>query len=393
MSKFLLVGDVHYAQKYEKEIDIFEQEVLEIIGREDVGFIIFMGDVFDNVREKYFNETTLLRFTKFIRSIPGNLKIFILVGNHDLFNTHRIGFNKDDTILTHIFQNDGNVRIIWEPMIIELDAKFFIMTPYIKKNLFNIIIDDLLEKFTAELPGEQISLCFAHQEFYGSGYSKDKDVDKYCYPFKCYSGHIHKPTNLYGGNVVYVGESFKHNFDDKIYACRYIMLDISNGNFNEISLYGKCPTRIKIMIEFHTNENGVENGVERVIGERLDELSAKLRGMDLKAYCKCFLMCKEQVFAREFKYDNITAEFIFNEFSLVTGRDGDDLQCEENINVFDLLRGKVLDYIDDNQDDIFNHENTWQDFLKCIGVVTRSKRQKLEDDSTTAALKKKKLFT
>jgi DNA repair exonuclease SbcCD nuclease subunit len=366
MTRILLIGDVHYAQKYENELDNFEQEVREIIRDYNVEFIIFMGDVFDNVREKCFTETTLVRFAKFVRSIEKSVKIFILVGNHDLFDTHRKSFAVDDTILTHLFHHDENVIVIWEPTVVKLVGKNVIMTPYMKKNIFNVTIDGLLETFHREHPGELITMCFAHQEFYGSGYSRDNDVDRYNYKFKCYSGHIHKPTvNGSKSNVLYVGESFKHNYDDKIYACRYIILD----NFvNEIFLTTECPLKIKIPISLEGCDD-----VNAVITEKLSSLSSNLRNMGITALCKCELSGNENIVLDKFDVDNIKVEFIHNMLSSIPAKDEIEFQCEESYNAVENVRDRVMEFINTNSCEDYGDNANWNEYLKCLGIVNQQR--------------------
>jgi hypothetical protein len=119
--KIAIIGDTHFSPKdYDLKKEFFDNYIIE----KKYTTIFFQGDVFDNRKNLDVNmlsNTITDIFDKLI-----NTKIYIIVGNHDLYfkNDKKISSVK---LLEKIY---SNITIIETDTMIKIDNDFFYCIPY-----------------------------------------------------------------------------------------------------------------------------------------------------------------------------------------------------------------------------------------------------------------------
>ncbi|PPD55720.1 MAG: hypothetical protein CTY12_00240 [Methylotenera sp.] len=209
--------DIHWGAK--NNSDQHNQDCLNYIDwlcdqvkSSDVDHIIFMGDWYE-VRSAINISTLTFSHEGARRLNQLNIPVFFLIGNHDLYYRH-----SRDIYSTITFSEFSNFTIIHEPTIINEIETNPLLCPY----LFN-------HEYPSLVQYNNVKTWWGHFEFKGfivTGYNitmqSGPDHTSFDGPTFIFSGHFHK--RQYGGNVVYIGNTFPTNFSDADDAARGMMI-------------------------------------------------------------------------------------------------------------------------------------------------------------------------
>jgi DNA repair exonuclease SbcCD nuclease subunit len=197
MISFLAIGDVHISDRHLAMTAEAMKRTLELVTkRQDVGFIVVMGDVFDrhaNVKLQHMK----MAFD-WLKSIAAIKRTYVLVGNHDRVD------NKDFLSDIHPYMGMSSVEnlyIVSKPTIVRVHQKYMVaFVPYVAPGRFKEAIDwyiDAKHKRKELLHVKSVNdidLIFGHQDFYGAPHgpitSTTGDKWPLNYPMVI-SGHIH----------------------------------------------------------------------------------------------------------------------------------------------------------------------------------------------------------
>jgi DNA repair exonuclease SbcCD nuclease subunit len=223
----LVIGDVHFQERYYARGVEFIKKIENIANTKKPEFIVVLGDVLDRHHPKLpAFELAELFISKLVDIAP----TYVLIGNHDYidnqqFLSERHWFNS--------FKRWKNPPIIVDQVISQnYGDKTFIFCPYVPPGRFiealnTSVKDDIPISHSREIGVK--SLCdldnmweladciFCHQEFRGCEYHpqiQSKIGDKYDenYP-TIISGHIHKASRV-GKNIFYPGTPYQCTFGE-----------------------------------------------------------------------------------------------------------------------------------------------------------------------------------
>lgn len=214
--KAIIITDQHFGARndnpafleyYEK---FYSQCFFPTLKKENIKHVLILGDTFD--RRKYINFNSLAR-TKRMFFDPlqeMNIKVHMLVGNHDTFYKNTNEVNSPDLIL----QQYSNIVIINDPTTISIGNHQICMMPWICADNVARSLNEI-EKTTA-------TLCMGHFEIQGfamyKGMHSQEGMDpKLFQKFDMvFSGHYHHKSD--NGHVFYLGNPYEltwQDYDDK----------------------------------------------------------------------------------------------------------------------------------------------------------------------------------
>lgn len=211
----LTIGDIHCQLKNFNIIDQLQNQILSLIKKNKYKFIVLLGDLLHNHEKIHTLE--LNKIISFIHSLSQNIKIFILVGNHDMISNQE---HLSDNNWMYFFKlfNINNVIIVNKPIKFEE----YLFVPYVYPGKFIETLNNEIDNW------KNSKIIFAHQELNGSKYgniTSSKEKWDESFPL-IISGHIHDKQYVQP-NLFYSGIPFTHNFGDKL---DNIILEINQNN-------------------------------------------------------------------------------------------------------------------------------------------------------------------
>ena len=171
-----------------------------------ISTILVLGDTFD--RRKYVNFNTLKRSKEmfFDELLKRNIKVYMLVGNHDTFFKNTNEVNSVDLLL----KSYSNIEVIEDPKTITIDGFEVCMLPWICAENYQQSMD--------EIKNTNATICMGHLEIAGfamyrgmhshEGLSSEL-FNKFEYTF---SGHYHHKHNF--SNIYYLGNPYELTWQD-----------------------------------------------------------------------------------------------------------------------------------------------------------------------------------
>lgn len=210
----LIIGDIHMKVNNERQTNILMLDVIEIISKNDIAFVVILGDTLDN-HGKIDMECLCRASDLFEMIIATGKHLFVLIGNHDRKN------NKDFMSNRHPFRGWGRQKgitivdktIVYDFPLLNLginsDQKMkFCFVPYVPNGMFMEALKDVkLDEITA---------IFAHQEIDGCKINKLSNAKCDIWDSKwpiVYSGHIHD-FEIVQDNFLYIGTPCQHTYAD-----------------------------------------------------------------------------------------------------------------------------------------------------------------------------------
>ena len=257
MTKAIIIGDTHITVKNIIEVDKFIDKIVKLIDEKKPDFVVLLGDTLDS--NERIHTTPLNRAYNLIRRIRNITKLYVLVGNHDLYNN--IQYLTDNHWLNAL-KEWNNVTIVDTVISENINGKNFIFSPYVPNGRFIEALN------TLDVDWKNADCIFAHQEFKNCKMESIESIngDRWSvdYP-NVISGHIHlnqKPQN----NIYYPGSSMPVAFEeyDKYIIAYVIFNDEKFYDLEEIDLHLNKKEIIYVDIEnidevvIHTTDNKIK---------------------------------------------------------------------------------------------------------------------------------------
>jgi len=254
--KYLIFSDLHIGEhsSYDKndngvltsffDIDKIINQIINIIIKEKVNLIFFLGDLFNNINNIFVPTIIYAKFlfTKLSKYVP----IIMLTGNHDQIFPSKLHQ------LTSIFDNDKNIKVvsnIYHHYFSSSNINMIFIS-YMKSNELQESINKI-QKLNI-IKKNQKNILFGHFTLsnYNDSYLNIFNPEIYYNSFfekfdKIYLGHIHSQYKF--NNVEYIGSCIYHNFSDSIeynntFKVRPLPVYIINDNLNQKIYYLKAPS-------------------------------------------------------------------------------------------------------------------------------------------------------
>lgn len=278
--KIACITDTHFGARGDNVIfdNFFRKFYDEIffpeITKRGITQVIHLGDCFD--RRKYINYNSLKTCKEYFFDplIKNNIKVDMIVGNHDTFFKNTNDVNSPELLLKQY----DNITTFDRPSIQTYDGLDILLLPWICTDNYNTAINYIEKK--------QAKVCFGHLEMEGFMMWKGQENKEGMSPkvFKGYevvaSGHFHHRHNK--KNIFYLGnpyEMFWNDYGDvrgfNIFDTETLKFEfVKNPNtmFERISYDGKNtidPLKlknkfIKIKVEDKSNQYEYDTFVEKI---------------------------------------------------------------------------------------------------------------------------------
>ena len=210
--RLCILGDTHFGARgdsldFHKYFQKFYDEVFfPYLIDNKIDVVFQMGDLFDRRKFINFNSLYLARKYFFNKLKQHNIKLYTLVGNHDVAYKNTLEVNSPGLLL-----NDyDNIEIFEKFDTIEFDGVLVDIVPW--------ICDDNANDIFTKMKESKAQICFGHFEI--SGFEMDRgnvcevgidkqSLNKYDVVL---TGHFHhKSTN---GNITYVGTPYEMTWAD-----------------------------------------------------------------------------------------------------------------------------------------------------------------------------------
>ena len=212
MSEVAILGDLHFGAHassilHHEYMQKFIDDFFDFVDTNKIKIVLQLGDLFD-VRKHVNTWSMHFARTVFIRGVvERNLKVFVILGNHDIFYRDSLEISSVEELLTPYADW---FHIIKEPEDVIIGDHSFLLLPWICKENINAV-ETAIKKSKSKF-------CAGHFEFNGfemfkgqmsrtsqthAGYTKFKKV---------FSGHYHHKNSR--DNVLYVGTPYELTWQD-----------------------------------------------------------------------------------------------------------------------------------------------------------------------------------
>lgn len=193
---------LHFLDYYEKFYNLFFMKLDD----QNIDRVFILGDTFD--RRKYVNFYSLQRSKEmfFDRLKARDIKVYMLVGNHDTYYKNTNDVNSPELMLSEY----DNITIINDPQTIEVDGIKICMMPW--------ICSDNYEASMNELKNTDATICMGHFEIQGFQMYRGAPAEEGLDPnvFKkfdmVFSGHYHHKSSR--ENIHYLGNPYELTWQD-----------------------------------------------------------------------------------------------------------------------------------------------------------------------------------
>jgi len=205
MTKLAVLGDTHFGMRsdsiqfhnYYKKF--YDQIFFPYLMDNNIQHVIQVGDLFD--RRKFINFNTLfLSRNYFFDHFNEHLKLWTLLGNHDIFYRNTLLVNSAELTLREYIER-GSIKVFTSPKSIQIDNTTIDIVPWVCKEN-----EDEIKEFIKNTTSQ---ICFGHFEIQGfemerghvctEGMTRE-ELEKYEIVM---SGHFHHRST--DGHIYYVG--------------------------------------------------------------------------------------------------------------------------------------------------------------------------------------------
>jgi len=211
-TKIAIITDTHFGVRndishfLESQGRFFKDTFFPKIDELGIDTILHMGDVFD--RRKYVNFSTLNECRKFFFNevAKRNIKLYIILGNHDTYYRNTNSINSISLLL----QEYPNIHILYEPQTIQIKETLFVSIPW--------ICEENEKQCWEEMSKTKAEVCVGHFAIQGfemhiGAPSKDGIPHTEFKKFDLLlSGHFHHRSK--GDNIFYLGAPYEMTWSD-----------------------------------------------------------------------------------------------------------------------------------------------------------------------------------
>ena len=195
---------LHFLDFYEK---FYSETFFPRLEKEKIDTVLILGDTFD--RRKYMNFYTLQRAKKMFFDVLSekNIKVHMLVGNHDTYYKNTNEVNSPELLLLEEYDN---INVIAHPCHITLDGTQIAMMPWICPENYEDSMK-LIKDSTA-------TVCMGHfeitgfQMYRGAPSHDGLSAESFSKFDAVFSGHYHHKSS--SGNIHYLGNPYELTWQD-----------------------------------------------------------------------------------------------------------------------------------------------------------------------------------
>lgn len=214
--KICLLGDTHFGVRndskafhayYEK---FYSEVFFPYLKEHNIKTILQLGDLFD--RRKYINFLSLAESRRYFFDplIQNDIKLYTLIGNHDIFWKESLSVNSPDLLL----KDYNNIVVMNSPTNLILDNFAIDIIPWVCKENEDEISDFIMDSVTPYCAGHFELAGFKMMQGIDNHGGVDRSfLEKYD---QVWSGHYHTASNE--DNIRYLGtpyELFWNDCDDR----------------------------------------------------------------------------------------------------------------------------------------------------------------------------------
>jgi DNA repair exonuclease SbcCD nuclease subunit len=234
--KLALISDTHFGVKksdktfLENQLKFFYREFIPYLKENDIDTVAILGDLFDtrNSLNTYMKTEVFTLFETFAKE---NIKIYIFMGNHDIYfrNTNQIHS------LTFLKKFD-NVTLVEDVELFDIGGKKLLFVAWQVDN----------EQFKERIANKNIhcDVCLGHFDIVGFPYNNNSVchegietnifLNNYTLTF---SGHFHKRTvyKVKDRDIVMIGSPYQLNRGDKGNERGFCVLDLDDLSYNFVN--------------------------------------------------------------------------------------------------------------------------------------------------------------
>lgn len=208
---------LHFLDFYEK---FYDETFFPVIDSAGINTVLILGDTFD--RRKYVNFYSLQRAKKmfFDKLAERNIKVHMLVGNHDTYYKNTNDVNSPSLVL----EEYTNINIIKNPTTLQVENTSICMMPWICPENYEHSMQTL--KLT------EATICMGHFEIegfqmYRGAPSQEGLEPKLFNKFDLvFSGHYHHKSSR--GNIHYLGNPYELTWQDYDDPRGFHLLDLNS---------------------------------------------------------------------------------------------------------------------------------------------------------------------
>ena len=210
--KVLLITDQHFGVRNDNQnfIDhykkFYREVVIPFIDANKIDTIINLGDTFDKRRSINFMSLDAAKEMWFDPLKERNVKMHMLVGNHDIYYKNTLKVNAP----TELLGEYENITAYTEPTTVIFDGLPILMLPW--------ICDENYDESLRAVTESSADICMGHLELNGfeahPGHTMTNGMDvKHFSKFKkVFSGHYHMKSTK--KNVTYLGNPYQLYWND-----------------------------------------------------------------------------------------------------------------------------------------------------------------------------------
>jgi DNA repair exonuclease SbcCD nuclease subunit len=210
--KVAILGDIHIGARTESQIfneyflRFFEEQFIPYLINNKITSVIQLGDIFD--RRKFVNFQILNTWKKRVFNVlsENNIKMYILLGNHDVYYRNTNEVNSPSLLL----EEYDNLKVINEPTEIVFGKTRVLLMPWINYSNYAVSIDSMTNTKAKIVMGHFDIQGFEMYKGHVSTEGLTEDV--FSRFSKVYSGHYHTMSNK--GNIYYLGIPYEITWMD-----------------------------------------------------------------------------------------------------------------------------------------------------------------------------------
>lgn len=280
--KILVFTDQHFGIKGNSPLRqkigaMVIKKILDYIDKEKTSNIVFCGDYFH--QRNALTVDTLNIAYRCLQALSKKCKVYMILGNHDLFNK-----NSTDVNSINIFRDNSNICVVDSPIDVDMNGKKALFVPWLsdlsdfKKESYDFmfghfdistrfLITDYVQEHSRSIQasneisnaldqddnlGKQDSIENKNGELLGSFIEMAKKDGT------IFAGHIHQHKEMVvkGRRFIFVGSPYQQNLGEIGCRCGFYAID-ADGRYKFIEIDG-----IPKHIQFKSSEiekQGIEN--------------------------------------------------------------------------------------------------------------------------------------